>query len=170
MNNIPRFVWLNAFIFQALWWSAVLLGDQAVWLMLGLLILHGYVSPSRYADLAILPLALLGWLVEAEMVALGIIQFQSQLALPVYMLLLWIGLVWSFNHSLAWLQPLPWWGLSILGAVAGGLSYYAAHQLGVLQWGLEPWLSVIVIAIHWALLLPTQLLALPYLKRRLAHV
>lgn len=170
MNNIPRFVWLNAFIFQALWWSAVLLGDQAVWLMLGLLILHGYVSPSRYADLAILPLALLGWLVEAEMVALGIIQFQSQLAFPVYMLLLWIGLVWSFNHSLAWLQPLPWWGLSVLGAVAGGLSYYAAHQLGALQWGLEPWLSVIVIAIHWALLLPTQLLTLPYLKRRLAHV
>ena len=170
MNSIPRFVLLNALVFQALWWSAVVLRDQALWLMLGLLALHFYFSPSKSTDLVILPLALLGWLVDGEMVALGILQFQSIHALPWYLLLLWIGLVWSFNHSLAWLQGVPWWGLSLIGAVAGGLSYYAAQRLGALHWGLEPWLSITVIAAQWALLLPGQLLALPYLKRRLAHV
>lgn len=170
MNNIPRFALFNALIFQGLWWTAVLLRDEAVLWMLALLVLHFALSPSKQADGFILPLALIGWLVDGEMVVTTIIHFNSTQALPFYMVLLWIGLVWSFNHSLAWLQGLSWWWLSLIGALAGGLSYYAAYYWGALTLGFTPWVSVALIAIQWAVLLPGLLLAHAYLKRRLAHV
>jgi len=59
---MPLFKILNFALFQAGWFTAAIMKDGSVWIMLGLVILHFVISPSKKADakllLMLLPIGL----------------------------------------------------------------------------------------------------------------
>lgn len=158
-----QFIILDALVFQGLWWSAALLRDQALVVMLVLLLVRHYLSPQPYLErVLMITLAPLSWLLtDGVLVWLKLVHFNSTQTLPLWMLLLWVGLVWSLIGSLNWLLYCTRWTLAGLGAMAGALSYYAAAQLGALSIT-HPLVWIMLI---WAITLPILISGLQVLMR-----
>jgi hypothetical protein len=148
------FFWAQAVGFQALWFSAVL--GQNQWLFVGvtLLILSVATSPMRREDLKLWPLALLGFAGDIGLSLAGLFQFDQP---PLWLATIWLGFVFTLNHSMRWLTSLPLLGQAAIGALSGTLSYMAGHRLGAVELPYGQWLSAMVLATYWAALLPSLL-------------
>ena len=155
---MPLFKILNFGLFQAGWFAAALMLDNAVWLMLGMVVLHFATSPSKLADARLLLMLLpIGLTSEVLMISLGLVVFNSTFVLPIWMILLWSLLILSFNHSLSWFRNIPVVAQVILSGVAGLASYLAAQKFNALSIG-EPalWMGV-GIALVWSIQLPVMM-------------
>ena len=168
MNTRP-YVWIDALWFQALWWLIALQRDQAGLPVLALLLLHLVLFPQRrLALVSALLLAPLGYLSDVVWVHSQILNFNSVQTIPLWILGLWVGLIWTLQWSLHWLKHLKWYWQALIGALGASTSYYAAAQLGTLQFETSLETSLLYIALGWAVLLPSLMYALTYLERRLS--
>ncbi|MGB1311925.1 MAG: DUF2878 domain-containing protein [Leucothrix sp.] len=164
---MPLFKILNFGLFQAGWFVAALLKDQSLWVMLGLVVLHVAISPSKRSDARLLLFLLpIGLTLELLMIVLGLVDFNSNLMLPIWMILLWCLLILSFNHSLQWFQNIPLVFQVVLSGVAGLASYLAAQKFQALSIG-EPklWCSL-GIALVWAAQLPVMMMITKYINAK----
>lgn len=158
-----RLSWIiNAALFQLCWWSAALFSQRAVLIMSATLILHLALSPTKLDDLKLLPLALIGIVVDQLLISFGVIDVKQSM-IPIWLVLLWIILTWSLNHSLSWLSNIKLWQVAILGGVLGATSYLAAIELGAISTPLTLTVFTMIEAIIWCGLLP----ALCVLRQRL---
>jgi len=149
---------LNLVFFQVGWFTAALLQDASVWIMLALLVLHFCFSPSKLADIKLLLILLpIGLTLEILMISLGFVTFNSALVLPIWMILLWSLLILSFNHSMSWLRGIPWGWQVLLSGVVGSASYFAAQQFNALNIGEPVLIYGVAIAVVWAIQLPMML-------------
>ena len=121
------------------------------WPLLLLLALHLWFTPSRRADLALLPLAAAGFGLDLLLWQLGVLGFN---AWPLWLLGLWVGFVWTLPHGLGWLARWHPAQQALLGAVSGPFAYLVGARLGGVTLPLGPWLSGALLALIWALLLP----------------
>lgn len=132
--------------------------ESAIPIISLLLCIHFLCSNQKKADLAILPIALVGITVDQLLMILHIIEIpqstSNSLVIPVWLILLWCVFSWSFNHSLRWVNNLSLLKLSGLGAIFGTLSYYAALKLAVFNTLLPHAYFIVVMAIIWSFLLP----------------
>lgn len=71
---------------------------------------------------------------------------------PWWMALLWACLGCTLHQSLAWLKDRFWLAVPV-SAVAGVMSYQAAHQLGALTLG-PPWPTWLALGLFWGLFIP----------------
>lgn len=166
MNTRP-YVWIDALWFQALWWLIALQRDQAILPILALLLLHLLLFPQRRLALAsALLLAPLGYLSDAIWVHSQLLSFTSAYRVPFWMLGLWVGVIWSLSWSLHWLKHFAVYWQALIGALGASTSYYAAAQLGTLQFETSLETSLLWIALGWAVLLPSFTYAMSYLERR----
>lgn len=156
---MPLFKILNFALFQAGWFAAALMMDGAVWLMLAMVLLHFAISPSKLADARLLLILLpIGLTIEALMISLGFVSFNSAFVLPIWMILLWCLLILSFNHSLKWFRDIPLALQVILSGAAGLASYVAGQKFAALSIG-EPSLYFgAAIALVWAIQLPVMMM------------
>ena len=157
---LSKHFWLiNLLIFDALWLCAALLKDQAMPYMVALLLVHIVLSPSRLVDgLVVFAVGLLGCLIESLLVLNDWLVFDSAVQpLPIWMMLLWAGFALSLNHALRCCARLPLWQQALLGAVMGSISYYLASNMGALRLSAGE-LSLVVIAVIWAVLFPALVL------------
>ncbi len=154
------FFWGQAIGFQALWFNAVL--GKNPWLLLGvaLLITSVVFSPKRRDDLNLWPLALIGLAGDAVLTATGVFNFDHT---PFWLASIWLGFVFTLNHSLHWLQNINVLAQAAIGAVAGTLSYLAGARLGAVELPYGLLASVVVLSAYWSLLLP----AMVFMRRRL---
>ncbi|WP_158278872.1 DUF2878 domain-containing protein [Leucothrix arctica] len=151
---MPPFSIANIFVFQAAWFSAALLRDQAFWIMVPLLALHFYFTTSRRADLKLVLFLLpLGLLVEMGLILSELVWYESALTLPVWMVLLWVHLIISFNHSLRWLEKVPWIAVAVLGGISGATSYVAGSNFGAMYMAPPEINTLGILAVLWALLI-----------------
>lgn len=152
------FLVINFVVFQLCWFLAATYQDNSVLIILGLLCIHFFFSPTKSADIEVLPIALVGIVVDQLLISLHIIQLPesstSPLIIPLWLMLLWCSFSWCFNHSLKWLIKLSSAKTAILGGVLGTLSYTIALQLNVFNTALPTLYFVLVLAVTWALLLP----------------
>ncbi|WP_298613556.1 DUF2878 family protein [uncultured Thiothrix sp.] len=170
MNTRP-YVWIDALWFQALWWLIALQRDQAGLPILALLLLHLMLFPQRrLALISALLLAPLGYLTDVVWVQSQLLSFNSAYRVPLWMLGLWVGVIWSLSWSLHWLKHLAIYWQALIGALGAASSYYAAAQLGALQFETTLWNSLFWITVMWALLLPSLMYAMTYLERRFMDV
>ena len=164
---MPLFSIINLFIFQASWFSAALLKDSSIIIMLLLLVAHAYFSPKKQADLYTMLLVLpIGLASEVLMIATGLLSYQSELILPIWMVLLWMHLGLSLNHSLSWLQKVPWIWQSVLAGLAGAGSYAAAANLGAINMFNPQVFSLMVIAGIWAIQFPLMMKVAKHVNQR----
>jgi hypothetical protein len=143
--------WVQFLAFQALWFAAVLGGNQWLPLCLLILVVHFALSPSRLGDLRVLPIALIGILLDSLLTLSGVFQFTST---PYWLAMLWVGFVLTLGHSLAWLRHIPRILLLPIGALAGTASYLAGWKLDAVALPLGAGASSLTLALSWALVLP----------------
>ena len=143
--------WFQPVNFQAIWITTVLGGNQWLAVPLFLICLHFIISPCPQNDIKILPLALLGIAQDATLTCFGFFEF---LQLPFWLLVLWLGFVLNFGHSLIFLRRLSVFWLIVIGAVAGCYSYMASWKLDAVILPFSVASSALVLGICWAMMLP----------------
>lgn len=155
---------INFLLFQLGWFACVLGGayDQAV---LGCLIAmfviayHFYLANEAIQELRLLTVALIiGFIFESIVTAQGLARYSHgqvfDVIAPLWMILMWPLFATTLNLSMRWLKKLTPLLVSLVGAIFAPLAYYAGNKLGAVEY-VDLTLSLSIIAIAWAVLLPT---------------
>jgi len=72
---------------------------------------------------------------------------------PAWLVIMWLNLALTLNHSLAWLRK-RYLLAAMFGGVGGGLSYWAGWRLGAVEFSWTPWAAAGLIGLVWAAALP----------------
>ncbi len=154
---------INLLCLQVLWFVAVI-GASAGLVSPAFLILNAFMvwqllpANREQGDFSLVLVALLlGFILDSSWISLGWIQYSSPNSItrlaPIWILLLWMGLALTLNHSLAWLQQRL--GLAALcSAISSPLSYLGAERLGALQLKGDFWLWFFSMALSWSIIVP----------------
>lgn len=100
-----------------------------------------------------------GYLVDTGLFWAGILAFrpfENAYIPPLWMLFVWFNFMTLFGVSLLWLRERVLLS-SVFGAVGGPLTYGWADQLGVLNIGSPAVVSLFVLAVVWAFVVPVSL-------------
>ena len=143
---------LNAILFQVAWFGTVIgaASGNPLWGLLGLigLIVLSIRNGSIGADLELVAvLTIAGLALEHVWIDQHILAYGE--AFPTWILLLWIAVALTLNHSLSWFQSYPATG-AVLAALAAPMSYLGGQQLGAVA-VTEP-LKLIWVSLCWSAL------------------
>jgi hypothetical protein len=136
---------LNAGLFQITWFACVLGGPSGS-LLWGLAAVTGLIwfsarSRTLSADLALAGVAaVFGFGLDTLWIKLGVLDYNGAGFAPPWIVLLWIGVAFSVNHSLSLFQQRPLLG-GLLAAACAPLSYLGGERLGGVLVP-DPWLLV----------------------------
>ncbi len=125
---------VNAGLFQVTWFACVLGGASGsnLWgaaALLGMLAFSARGQTLR-ADLAMAALAAaVGFGLDTLWIHLGVLDYHGAAVAPLWIVLLWVAVALSLNHSLAMFQPRPLLG-GLLAAACAPLSYLGGARLG----------------------------------------
>ncbi len=148
---------INLILFK-LSWVALVAGQEA-WLavaallQLGSLWLHPHIATAWRPALLI---AATGMAVDQLLVLSGVFVFGSPV-LPLWLIALWLAFGLTLTLGLRFLQILPLWAQSGIGAVCGAGSYQAGVYFDAVSFGKSAGLTLLLLALLWALLLPVLL-------------
>jgi len=158
---------VNFIAFQCGWFACVL-GAARGWPWVGTavaaVIVGWHVMRSRRPaeELKLVGIALVvGILWDSSLAALGWISFASGTLVtwiaPPWILAMWALFATTLNVSLDWLKG-RWAVASLLGAVAGPLSYWAGARLGAIEI-VAPVPALVALAVGWSVITPLLLAA-----------
>ena len=154
---------LNITIYQVGWFCCVL-GAARGWPIAGALSalllagLHLRLAVSWKNEAWLMVAAcVLGVLVDSIQQALGLFTFTRDPAWPLW-LPLWVFVIWAqfatlFHYALHWLSG-RYLLAALFGLVGGPLAYWAGIRIGAASFGDNPILTVVTLAIVWALVTP----------------
>ena len=153
MLTAPRSLILNAVLFQVGWFACIF-GARHPWLLavaLACLVAHFlWVASWRTEGRLVASVTLFGCALDSFLLNLGVFDFVGDSPLlPVWLALLWALFATTLNHSLAW-SARPWWLSSLLGALAGPLSYLAGARLADVGLPLGQWPTLLLLSAVWA--------------------
>ena len=153
MLTAPRSLILNAVLFQVGWFACIF-GARHPWLLavaLACLVAHFlWVASWRAEGRLVASVTLFGCALDSFLLNLGVFDFVGDSPLlPVWLALLWALFATTLNHSLAW-SARPWWLSSLLGALAGPLSYLAGARLADVGLPLGQWPTLLLLSAVWA--------------------
>lgn len=146
----------NAVAYQLSWFLAVLGGNAGASFGVGILLLHLVFSSKRMADLRMMFLLLFtGLVVDGTMHQIGFISFtQTGFPIPFWLMVIWLALAITPHHCLAWLKNRLLLS-SIFGALGGPAAYWAGVRLGAATFNWNLGLSLVALAVLWAILWPS---------------
>lgn len=154
-------------------WFACVAGAARGWPWFGpavvavLLAAHLYITPGRRREARLIALVgLLGFTVDSIQAGLGVYSFVSEgqgaasmlpaWLCPPWMTALWMVFASTLNGSMSWLAGRV--GVAAAaGALFGPLSYLAGERLGAIALNADPVISLGVLAVTWAFLMPALL-------------
>ena len=156
----------NAVVFQLGWWIAVL-GAGWAYQWIGPLLVACLVcvnvwssADPRVTTRIVIVVGLFGTLLDSALSFAGFLLFvENPFApwlCPPWLIALWCLLATTLNGSLRWLAGRNW-SAALVGGIFGPLSYYAGQQLGALRLGRNETLSLLLLSILWAVVLPLLL-------------
>ena len=154
MPLVDRF-WFNALWFQINWFVCVLGRENWLPFTLLLLALHFLLVDDPKTELKrLLPLALLGLMVDTALTLLGVFEFDSVITVPLWLIALWIVFATTLYRSLSKFGQNLW-----LAATAGSLlvplNYLLGSRLGAVSLPLPELLTFLILMCTWGILLPT---------------
>ncbi len=151
-------IFINVLLYQLIWFLCVLGGNIGAMAALPLLLLHLALTRSRGADLKIMGMMLfLGLLVDGILQQIGFFIFTNPgFPIPLWLIVIWLGLAITPHHSLAWLKTRPVLS-AVFGAVGGPVAYWAGARLGAasFEWPLPQALAFLSViwAFIWSLVM-----------------
>jgi hypothetical protein len=157
-----RAKWLYFLVGQAGWYACVLsASDGVAWIgeaiVAALIIVHLLRVQRARQELKLLAIVIvIGWTWESLLFDLGLLIYPTSRAVlglaPLWLPTLWALFAAQINTTYSWLKHRIALA-SLIGAIAGPLSFRAGAALGALRFG-NPWSTSIALAAGWALLLP----------------
>lgn len=165
---------LNAALFQAAWFAAVLGAARGVlWLgplmLLPVLGIHLALAKDRAGEVKLLAAAgILGFLFDTSLVAGGVFLpvpdlFPRPLS-PLWMISLWVNFAATLNVSMAWLRG-RYLVAALFGALGGPLAYYSGAKLGATE-ALPTLNDILVLAVGWGIMTPLLVWLAKIVRRR----
>ena len=150
-----RDVLVNFLLFQVTWFACVIGGGVYgnIWPGVGcvtLLILTLRHSRSMRQDVMLAIGAMLfGWLLDTAWSRLGVVEFPGLTIAPSWIVLLWLAVALTVNHSLRFLRDRPLLGAIVVG-LAAPVTYLVGDRLGavVLPDPVQLWM----VSLAWAVL------------------
>ncbi len=151
---------------QCGWFAAVLsaahgvpwIGTSVVLLMIAAHLKH--VDGALAEFKLVLCVTAIGTVWESALVFLGVLEYPSGMlaagVAPYWIPALWALFAAQVNTSYGWLKPRILLA-SLVGAIAGPLSFRAGVGLGALRF-VHPWPALIALAVGWSVLLPVTML------------
>ena len=153
---------LNVVLFQAGWFACVLgaaHGHAVAGTGIAALIvaIHALRATRPAEEIKLIACAMvIGAVLDSIVVAAGVLDYRGGSALapvaPPWIVALWALFATTLNVSLSWLKS-RLLVASILGAVAGPLSYAAGAKLGALTFT-HPTAAMLALALEWAIAMP----------------
>lgn len=138
-----------------MWLLCVLGRDEFLWLSASLLAVYaGLLLRAGKARLVqILIPVIIGLTVDSAMVIGGLLDFNSELKIPAWLILLWVNFSITLGLALQWLEKY-FWPCAFAGAIAFPLNYSVGEQLGAVTYTAPYPLVLTVMAAIWAVGLP----------------
>ena len=156
---------VNAIAFQIGWFACVLGGaNQMPWLgtLVAAIIVTWHLNRAQWPDrelVLLVAVGLLGAQWDSLLVAAGWLAYPSGTLLtntaPHWIVAIWVLFAATLNVSLRWLRGRQVLA-SLLGALAGPLSYYSGAKLGGVVI-VEPLFAFVALTIGWAAFMPLLL-------------
>jgi len=152
---------INFVLYQGGWTACVLsaahgVPDIGVGVALAIVAIHLLAGRERSRELALITAAaVLGGIWDSLLVGLRVVRYPElshAVAVPLWMIALWMLFATTLNSSLSWLQH-DLRMASLLGAIGGPLAYAAADRLGALQLPNYA-LSMSMLCAGWAMMTP----------------
>ncbi len=159
MKNI-----FNIVGFQSCWWSCVL-GVKNDFIYLGpilmtiFLVVHFYSFSSNNSEIRLVIIfGVIGTIIDTSMAYAGILKYNgtytsTTLIAPLWITAMWCGFSATVNHSLFWLRN-RYFASTLLGAVAGPLSYLAGVKFEAIQFNISSIVALIIVSLFYALAVP----------------
>ena len=143
----------NVVSYQLIWFLCILGGNKGALISLPLLVIHLIITNKRGADLRMMGFLLfLGLLVDGTLHQVGFFSFTTTgFPIPLWLIVIWLGLAITPHHSLAWLQNRPLLS-AVFGALGGPAAYWAGVRLGAASFNWPVLYSLAFLAVLWALL------------------
>ena len=155
--NRPGPALRNMLWYQSIWFLAICLGPAAEIPVFMLLSWHlARADDSTGEFIVVLACGTAGYLADSLLASVGLYHFDDptgHLPAPLWLLGLWMGFAGSLRHSLAFLVRRPRL-LTAAGTVGAPLSYLAAMRLDAVAFPHGAPLTLVVVGVTWAILLP----------------
>jgi pheromone shutdown protein TraB len=160
---------INFILFQAVWFLCILgAADEyellAVTIGLICIVINLFLTNDIKGNAKLMIQGVfIGIVVDTLLIHLGVMSFKTQYwtsISPLWMWVLWAGLMSTINVSLSWLKPRLKLS-ALMGAVFAPLSYWAGVRLGAGTFGEgygEVYVSLATIGVMWAIATPLLLL------------
>lgn len=166
---MSRIVLIRNFLLFQIGWFACVLGGAYQLPLLGsaiavfIIALHLWLASDAMAELKLLLISLIiGLLFESLMVTLKLAHYDNGILLagmaPHWMILMWPLFATTLNVSMSWMKNLTPLLISLLGAVLAPFAYFAGAGMQAVVFD-DMLLSLSMIALGWALLLPLLVLS-----------
>jgi hypothetical protein len=156
--------WANLLGYQAVWFGAVIGAARgASWIGVVAAVLfvaaQWWHSDEQRSDVRLVLCALLaGALLDGTLAISGTLRYASAdplLPAPAWILAVWAAFAMTLNHSLAFLRGRVDWAI-VLGAIGGPMAYLgAARGFGAVTFIAPAWHAVVLLALGWAITLPS---------------
>ncbi|MCL7461755.1 DUF2878 domain-containing protein [Pseudomonas sp. NW5] len=152
-----RALLLNALLFQAGWLACIYAATQPLLLGVAALMLLAHFLPRgrwQAEGRLVASVLIAGSALDSLLLQMGVFDFgEPRTLIPAWLALLWALLGTTLNHCLAW-SAKPWWLSSLLGALGGPLAYWSGAQLAGVGMPLGETVTLTLLALLWALLMP----------------
>jgi hypothetical protein len=153
------FMVFNFLSFQSSWLIAINMQQQGLLILMFILFAHFLVSKQRVRDwYTLVFITLVGSLVDLMASYSGLFIFKGDVALPLWLVLLWANFALTFQYSMAWLMRCSIIIQALLGGVFGCFSYYAAYKLGAVNYPFGIVTTIFVLVVIWTITLPVYVL------------
>jgi hypothetical protein len=162
-TTMSRSIITNFLLFQLGWFACVLGGahDQVLLgciIAMSVIAYHFYQTHRVMPELRLLMISLIiGITFESIVTSSGIARYSHgqpfEVIAPLWMILMWPLFATTLNLSMRWLKNLSPVFIGLLGGLMAPMAYYAGNRLGAVEYD-EPALSLGIIAIAWATILP----------------
>ncbi len=153
---------VNFAAFQVGWFSSVIgAAQQLPWIgptaVLFVVLLHLSRAKKPVAELSLIATCgIIGAFYDSLLVAMGWVTYPSgmfsDLMAPYWIITMWMLFATTLNVSMKWLKGRPLLA-SVLGLVAGPLTYVAGHKLEGIEF-VNQTAALAALGIGWALLMP----------------
>lgn len=158
---------VNAGLFQANWFACVAWGATGApafaLVTLSSLLLFSARGGALRVDLVLaLLLAVVGLALDSLWIRLGILDFHGVGLAPVWIVMMWMGVALTVNHSLSLFLERPWLG-ALLAAGSAPLCYLGGQRLGGVIVASE--LGLALVALAWLLIFAVVFTQTGRLKR-----
>ncbi|WP_194435316.1 DUF2878 domain-containing protein [Vibrio fluminensis] len=149
MSQLKRLLIIST-LFQMVWFAAVLGKESWQWaVLLGVTCLILVTARREEFNWRIwLILTIIGVVLDSVNIKFGLIAFESAF-IPIWLVALWGGFCWYALFLGKIVSHYPTWIVSIVGGLAGALSYLAGYKLGAVSLGFSLPVAIVLFFIQW---------------------